>query len=49
MAGGNVSRSQQRSVDRDPVEGYLAAVAARLAGPPAARAAITDELRDGLL
>jgi hypothetical protein len=34
---------------RDPVAEYLAAVAARLTGPAAARAAITDELRDGLL
>jgi hypothetical protein len=44
-----MSRSQHPPADRDPVEGYLAAVGARLSGPPAARAAITDELRDGLL
>jgi hypothetical protein len=34
---------------RDMVEGYLAAITAQLPGPPAARAGITDELRDGLL
>jgi hypothetical protein len=45
-----MSRSEHEPVDRDDaVEGYLAAVGARLSGPPAARAAITDELRDGLL
>jgi hypothetical protein len=44
MAGEGVSRSQ-----RDPVEGYLAAVAAQLTGPAPARAAITEELCDGLL
>jgi hypothetical protein len=31
------------------VEDYLAKVAARLTGPAGARAAVTDELRDGLL
>jgi hypothetical protein len=45
MAGGNVSAS----TNRDAVADYLAAVAAQLTGPPAARVAVTDELRDGLL
>jgi hypothetical protein len=45
MAGGNVSDSSTR----DAVADYLGAVTARLAGPAAARVAITDELRDGLL
>jgi hypothetical protein len=49
MAGGNVNHAQHHPVDRDALEGYLAAVGARLTGPPAAKAAITDELRDGLL
>jgi hypothetical protein len=49
MAGTGVSRPQHDPSGRDAVEGYLAAVAGRLTGPPAARAAITDELRDGLL
>jgi hypothetical protein len=40
MARGHVS---------DPVADWLAAVAARLTGPAAARVAICDELRDGLL
>jgi hypothetical protein len=40
MAGGHVS---------DPVADWLAAVAARLTGPAGARAAIREELRDGLL
>jgi hypothetical protein len=40
VAGGHVS---------DPVADWLAAVAARLTGPAAARVAICDELRDGLL
>jgi hypothetical protein len=40
MAGGHVS---------DPVGDWLAAVAARLTGPAAARVAICNELRDGLL
>jgi hypothetical protein len=44
-----VSRSQHPPVDPDPVGGYLAAVGARLVGPPAAKAAVTEELRDGLL
>lgn len=46
MAGDDVSHDP---ADRDAVEGYLAAVAARLTGPAAVRAAIADELRDGLL
>jgi hypothetical protein len=33
----------------DPVADWLAAVAARLTGPASVNAAITDELRDGLL
>jgi hypothetical protein len=37
LAGGNVSRSQHHRVDRDAVEGHLAAVAARLAGRAARR------------
>ena len=45
MAGGNVSDS----TNRDAVADYLAAVTAKLAGPAAARVAITDELRDGLM
>jgi hypothetical protein len=39
---------QDAAADR-LLEGYLAAVAGRLTGPPAARAAVADELRDGLL
>jgi hypothetical protein len=49
MAGPGVSRPQHGLPGRDAVEGYLAAVAGRLTAPPAARAAITEELRDGLL
>jgi hypothetical protein len=45
MAGRNVSDF----TSRDPVADYLAAVTAKLAVPVAARVAITDELRDGLL
>jgi hypothetical protein len=45
MAGSNVSDS----TSRDAVAGYLAAVTAQLPGPAAARVAVTDELRDGLL
>ena len=45
MAGGNLSDS----TNRDAVAGYLAAVAAQLTGPAAARVAVTDELRDGLI
>lgn len=37
-----------RAVAASAIEGYLDAVAARLVGPAAARAAILDELRDGL-
>jgi hypothetical protein len=36
-------------VGREAVAGYLAAVAARLPGPADARAAVIEELRDGLL
>jgi hypothetical protein len=49
MAGTGVSGPWRQPAGHDPVEAYLAAVAARLPGPAAARAAITDELRDGLL
>jgi hypothetical protein len=45
MAGSNVSDS----TSRDAVADYLAAVAAQLPGPAAARVAVTDELRDGLM
>jgi hypothetical protein len=45
MAGNNLSDS----TSRDAVADYLAAVTAQLPGPAAARVAITDELRDGLL
>jgi hypothetical protein len=44
MAGNNLTDS----ANRDAVADYLAAVTAQLTGPPAARAAVTDELRDGL-
>jgi hypothetical protein len=37
------------STHRDAVADYLAAVTAQLTGPAAARVAVTDELRDGLL
>jgi hypothetical protein len=49
MAGRGVSRRERDPVGRDAVSAYLAAVAARLTGPAPARAAITQELRDGLL
>jgi hypothetical protein len=45
MAGNNLSDP----TSRDAVAEYLAAVTTQLTGPPAARAAVTDELRDGLL
>ena len=45
MAGNNLSDS----TSRDAVADYLAAVTTQLPGPPSARAAVTDELRDGLL
>jgi hypothetical protein len=45
MAGNNLSDS----TNRDAVTDYLAAIAAQLPGPPSARVAVTDELRDGLL
>jgi hypothetical protein len=45
MAGNNLSDS----ANRDAVADYLAVVTTQLPGPPSARAAITDELRDGLL
>jgi HAAS domain-containing protein len=45
MAGTDVSGP----TGRDAVADYLAAVAAQLTGPAAARIAATDELRDGLL
>jgi Transcriptional regulator PadR-like family len=49
MAGTGVSGPRRQPAGHDPVEAYLTAVASRLTGPAAARAAITDELRDGLL
>ena len=49
MAGSNLSGPGQQATDRDAVTDYLAAVAAQLTGPPSARAAVTDELRDGLM
>ena len=45
MAGSNLSDS----ASRDAVADYLAAVTAQLPGPPSARVAVNDELRDGLL
>jgi hypothetical protein len=45
VAGGNVSDP----TIRDAVADYLAAVTTQLRGPPSARVAVTDELRDGLL
>jgi hypothetical protein len=45
MVGNNLSDS----TNRDAVADYLAAVTTQLTGPPSARAAVTDELRDGLL
>jgi hypothetical protein len=45
MAGGNVSDS----TIRDAIADYLAAVTTQLPGPPSARVAVTDELRDGLM
>jgi hypothetical protein len=48
MAGGDLS-PRHSPAGRDAVDDYLAAVADRLTGPAAARVAITDELRDGLL
>ena len=45
MAGSNLSGS----TSRDAVADYLAAVTAQLTGPASARAAVTDELRDGLM
>ena len=44
MAGNNL----RDSTNRDAVTDYLAAIAAQLPGPPSARVAVTDELRDGL-
>jgi hypothetical protein len=49
MAGSNLSGPRQQATDRDAIADYLAAVAAQLPGPPAAQAAVTDELRDGLM
>ena len=45
MAGNNLSDL----ASRDAVADYLAAVTAQLPGPPSARAAVTDELCDGLI
>jgi hypothetical protein len=49
MAGRGVSRRERDPLGRDAVSAYLAAVAAQLTGPAPAKAAITEELRDGLL
>ena len=49
MAGPGMSGCECDEVGRDAVGAYLAAVAAQLTGPAPARAAITEELRDGLL
>jgi hypothetical protein len=43
-----MSAHRPRPPGRGMVEGYLAAVTAQLTGPAAARAAVADELRDGL-
>jgi len=44
-----MSRAQHQPVGRDAAADYLAVVTAQLTGPTSARAAIIDELRDGLL
>ena len=49
MAGGDVSGPRHQPAGRGAVADYLAEVAAKLTGTAAARVAITDELRDGLL
>jgi HAAS len=49
MAGSDVSGPQRDPTSCDAVTDYLAAVTAQLIGPAAVRAAIIDELRDGLL
>jgi len=49
MAGGDVSGPRHHPAGHGAVADYLAEVAAKLTGPAAARVAITDELRDGLL
>jgi hypothetical protein len=49
MAGTAVSGPEHQAVGRDVIEGYLATVSAQMTGPAAARTAIVDELRDGLL
>jgi hypothetical protein len=49
MAGTHLSGSRQQPTDRDAVADYLSTVSAQLPGPMAARARITDELRDGLM
>jgi hypothetical protein len=49
MAGRGVSRRERGPVGRDAVSAYLAAVTAQLTGPAPAKAAIIEELRDGLL
>jgi hypothetical protein len=42
-------RNLSDSTTRDAIAEYLAAVTAQLPGPPSARVAVTDELRDGLM
>jgi hypothetical protein len=49
MVGTHLSDPEQQPTSRDPVADYLATVSAQLPGPIAARATVTDELRDGLL
>jgi hypothetical protein len=49
MAGSDMSDPQHDPSNHVAVADYLAAVTAQLVGPPAARVAVTDELRDGLL
>jgi HAAS domain-containing protein len=49
MAGHHLSSPSQQPTGPEAVADYLATVSARLPGPTAARATITEELRDGLL
>jgi hypothetical protein len=49
MAGSHLSGPRHDPPGHDAVADYLAALTAQLGGPAAARAAITEELRDGLL
>jgi hypothetical protein len=49
MAGPHMSGPSQQPTGPDAVADYLATVGAQLPGPIAARVAVTDELRDGLV